>query len=262
MNILLTGASGLVGSILKDGLKEHTIIELDIKSGLDIRNKVSIEHVFESNTIDCVIHAAALKDINESFVRTDDYYQTNVVGTRNLIELADKYNVGKFIFMSSGSIVFSRNPYTFFKEISEHEVLNRKVGSGICLRLVSVLKTFGVYQVNQTSLIDNMLRVLHGKLDVFKLFSNTMRKFVTPEQVVNKIRILVLNDKNSIARFEDCICINTKQVLEIFIRVFGNIKHEIVEHRHWESNIETGVRNVHLMENVLKDMKHLPVVFS
>ena len=260
MKILITGVNGLVGSIIKESLStDYEVVGVDIEE-MDIRNIYLVHNVFVQHTFDVVIHCAALKDINESFIYKENYFKTNVIGTQNLLEIADKYKVPKFIFMSSNSICFSRNPYTFFKEISEYDVLNRKYGIGICLRLESVLRTFGVYSVNKTSLLDNMLRTYYGYKEVFELYGNNQRRFITPELLTNKIIDVLDINTNQIVSFESPICISTYHILCLFQEHIGKINYCISE-RDWETNLIQDDLNVNLYIQALQKIKNLPLKF-
>ena len=65
MKIVITGSSGFIGSHLKDSLKEHDIIEWDIKLGKDIRN-----FTLDKN-VDFIIHLAGL--MSESLYKYQMY---------------------------------------------------------------------------------------------------------------------------------------------------------------------------------------------
>ena len=54
---------------------------------IDICDKNGLRKVFNQNTIDCVIHIAALKSVNESCHSPIKYYSVNVGGSINLIEI-------------------------------------------------------------------------------------------------------------------------------------------------------------------------------
>ena len=75
----------------------------------DIRDKKSItsifkKAIFDKNPIDAVIHLAALKSVNESLERTLYYWETNVFGSINLLDVMKTYNCKRIIFSSSATI--------------------------------------------------------------------------------------------------------------------------------------------------------------
>ncbi|KAM0789844.1 hypothetical protein ACM66B_006691 [Microbotryomycetes sp. NB124-2] len=74
----------------------------------DIRSRSSLEDVFaqyatatRSSRIVSAIHFAALKSVSESISNPVGYYQVNVGGTLNLIDVLAKWNAKKLVFSSS-----------------------------------------------------------------------------------------------------------------------------------------------------------------
>ena len=133
-HILLTGASGFVGTNFLDYLaknnkdisvraliydkdieKKHPVVE---KINGDIRDYENLEKVFTGAPLDGIIHlAAVIKSPQEK-----DYTEVNVEGTRNLVRLAEKYGVKKFIFPSSDFVLYedvAPNPYGISKRKCE-----------------------------------------------------------------------------------------------------------------------------------------------
>ena len=75
----------------------------------DIRDKKFLQNTFEKaliegNPIEAVIHFAGLKSVNESIEKPLLYWETNVVGTINLLEAMQFYNCKKIVFSSSATI--------------------------------------------------------------------------------------------------------------------------------------------------------------
>lgn len=70
----------------------------------DIRNTDLLRDIFTIHNIDCVIHFAALKSVNESQLYPDLYYDVNVNGSKNLFNVMQEYNCKKLIYSSSAAI--------------------------------------------------------------------------------------------------------------------------------------------------------------
>lgn len=119
---LVTGGCGFIGSHIVDRLlaEGHTVRVIDNYSTgreanlehqkgnpnltiypLDIRNKESIEPIFEG--IDYVFHMAALADIVPSIQKPGEYYSSNVLGTYNVAECAKAANIKKLVYAASSS---------------------------------------------------------------------------------------------------------------------------------------------------------------
>ena len=120
--VLITGGAGYIGShAVKLFLeKKYEVIVIDnlsrgFKQSLeilekfgklkfiegDLRNKSDIEKVFKNQKIDAVIHFAALCSVNESMEKPEMYFENNVLGTLNLLEMMKKFKTDKLIFSST-----------------------------------------------------------------------------------------------------------------------------------------------------------------
>ncbi|MCD6522600.1 MAG: NAD(P)-dependent oxidoreductase [Candidatus Diapherotrites archaeon] len=106
MRILITGATGLVGKrLLKRLSKKHNIIAVSRKKGkirgakkiivADITNPSDLIPL-KDEQFDVVYHLAAELDENSHSV-----WDTNVEGTRNLLEICKEKDIQRFIFLSS-----------------------------------------------------------------------------------------------------------------------------------------------------------------
>jgi len=127
MKILLPCGAGYIGSHTTVELQSqgHDVVIFDnfsnsdpgvlerieqisgVKSVLvegDLMAKSQIHSVFEKNKIDAVIHFAALKSVGESVAEPLRYYQNNITGTLNLLEVMEQHRVSTLIFSSSATV--------------------------------------------------------------------------------------------------------------------------------------------------------------
>ena len=120
MNFLVTGGAGFIGSHTADLLLNHGH-EVQIVDNLSGGNLKNIEHLrshkkfsfinkcindllpSDLNPPDYVIHFAGIGDIVPSIEYPLDYIKTNVLGTVNILELARKFKVKKFVYAASSS---------------------------------------------------------------------------------------------------------------------------------------------------------------
>ena len=117
--IIGTGLSGLVGSRIVELLKDKFgFVDFSLDTGVNILDKENLATAFEKNKdAIAVLHLAAFTDTNTAWNQKGDKsgicYQLNVEGTRNILELVQKYNQ-YFIYIST-DFVFDGNknaPYT------------------------------------------------------------------------------------------------------------------------------------------------------
>lgn len=115
MNVLVTGGGGFMGmALIKRLIQEgHKVTSFSRREyplhwalGItsiqaDITDYKALEKACEDR--DVVFHVAAKVGIWGEY---DDYYSTNVTGTRNVIEACRKQGVGRIVFTSSSSVVF------------------------------------------------------------------------------------------------------------------------------------------------------------
>ncbi|KAF9085513.1 hypothetical protein BGX23_009595 [Mortierella sp. AD031] len=71
---------------------------------VDLLDGVALEAVFQLYTFSACIHFAGLKAVGESSQIPLGYYQTNITGTLNLVQLLQKYNCRNLIFSSSATV--------------------------------------------------------------------------------------------------------------------------------------------------------------
>jgi len=140
--VLITGAAGSIGSeivrqvlnfkpakiILLDqaesalyDLEQELIIytkTIEIVVG-DIANLSRIERVFSHFNPDFVFHAAAYKHVPLMENNPCEAIETNVQGTKNLVDLSDKYKVKKFVMISTDKAVNPTNVMGASKRIAE-----------------------------------------------------------------------------------------------------------------------------------------------
>ncbi len=76
---------------------------IDVIDG-DIRDKISLQKVFDKYEIDSVIHFAGLKAVGESVEKPLEYYDNNIGGTLALCEVMRDNGCKKIVFSSSATV--------------------------------------------------------------------------------------------------------------------------------------------------------------
>ncbi|WP_438317042.1 GDP-mannose 4,6-dehydratase [Candidatus Caldatribacterium sp. SIUC1] len=86
----------------------YTLVEADIRNTEALRKRLSGEY-------DAIVHLAARAGVRPSVLDPASYYEVNVRGTLNLLELAKEWGVQQFVFASSSS-VYGANPNLPWRE--------------------------------------------------------------------------------------------------------------------------------------------------
>jgi FlaA1/EpsC-like NDP-sugar epimerase len=142
--ILVSGAAGSIGSGLVKQILEHKpkkillldqaespmydlnnellgkphSSELEVIIG-DIRNKERMQRLFAHAKPDIIYHAAAYKHVPLMESNPSEAIKTNVEGTRNLVDCALEFEVGKFVMISTDKAVNPTNVMGASKRIAE-----------------------------------------------------------------------------------------------------------------------------------------------
>ena len=112
MAILLTGASGFIGSHFHNVLPQKDFINLDLVEPTfnyqstfikgDIRNESDIVNAVSGKGIKSIISLAAKH--HDFGVGHDEYFDTNEDGTRLICKVATEFNINEIIFYSSVAV--------------------------------------------------------------------------------------------------------------------------------------------------------------
>jgi UDP-glucose 4-epimerase len=126
MKILVTGGAGFIGSHVVDTYidNEYEVVVVDdLSTGrlsnlnpaatfykLDIRSP-QLASVFEKELPDYVNHHAAQMDVRRSVIDPLFDADVNILGSINLIECAKKFEVKRFVYISTGGAVYGEPEY-------------------------------------------------------------------------------------------------------------------------------------------------------
>ncbi|MDJ0617719.1 MAG: nucleoside-diphosphate sugar epimerase/dehydratase [Calothrix sp. MO_192.B10] len=112
----------------------------------DIRFRERLKNAFEEFRPDVIFHAAAHKHVPLMELNSPEAITNNVIGTKNLVELAREYNVKHFVMISTDKAVNPTNIMGASKRIAEMLVLQAARESGnsyVAVRFGNVLGSRG-----------------------------------------------------------------------------------------------------------------------
>jgi len=143
-SVLVTGAGGSIGSELcrqicrfrpkKIALYERAesyLYELDLELKrnfpeveivpqlADVRDRRQLEKAFERAKPHVVFHAAAYKHVPMLELQPWKAIKNNIQGTRNLVDISDKFDVERFVFVSTDKAVRPANVMGASKRVAE-----------------------------------------------------------------------------------------------------------------------------------------------
>jgi CDP-paratose synthetase len=214
MTILLTGATGFLGSHLLEGLLENNYEVIIIKRSFsncwrieeflnkvisyDI-DKVTLNSIFEENSFDAVIHTATCYGRNGE---TDfEIFQTNVFNSMELLHCAIK-NRTKFFFNTDTLQATNLNPYTISK--SQFLSWGKQSAENSKINFIN-MKLEHLYgpKDDETKFIGWFIKQLKDEVPEIRLTAGTQKRdFIHVKDVVSAYLKLLENYKN-LDKFEE-----------------------------------------------------------
>lgn len=202
MKVLITGSEGFIGSHLlekfvKKGLKVRAFTQYHFQNNRgcleDIDKKLlkdvevvsgDIRDPFEMNlatkNCDYVINLAALIGIPYSFVAPKNYFDTNVIGTMNVLEASKKNNVKKIILTSTSEVygtaktvpikedhpLNAQSPYAASKISSDFLGMSYFYTYNLPITILRPFNTFGPRQSGRAIIPSILIQALENKKSI------------------------------------------------------------------------------------------------
>ena len=178
-NVLVTGATGFLGKylieellnndyeVVAQGRKENVLSDIKEKYNVKIL-KCSLDEIKNVELkVDYVIHAAALSTV---WGKWEDFYNSNVIGTENVIDFCKKNNVKRLVYVSSPSIYSAKYDRLNIKEddFDKNNQLNFYIKSKILAEnLINsieddklekvIIRPRGLFGIGDTSIIPRLI---------------------------------------------------------------------------------------------------------
>jgi UDP-glucose 4-epimerase len=274
MKILITGNSGYIGSHLTKLLNKRTDLKL---YGLDkaspqiaidtflYQNITFNQHWNIDEEFDCVIHLAAEVAVGRSVNNPILYYQTNTIGTLNVLK---NIKTKRFIHASTGSAGPMNNPYGISKRAAEQIVdqycRENKIPFTI-FRFYNVTGSDGFDPTNPDGLMWNLMNA--QKTGTFNLFGDdydtedgsAVRDYTHVNEICSSVIEAIDQSTNQIENLGHGSGTTVKQMIELYKRV-NNCDFEVTICPRRDGDLESSVldtpsqfmKKLYTMEDLLK----------
>ena len=219
--VLVTGATGFLGKylieellnndyeVVAQGRKENVLSDIKEKYNAQIL-KCSLDEIKNVELkVDYVIHAAALSTV---WGKWEDFYNSNVVGTENVIDFCKKNNIKRLVYVSSPSIYSAKCDRLNIKEedFDKNNQLNFYIKSKILAEnLINsieddklekvIIRPRGLFGIGDTSIIPRLIKA-NRKIGI-PLFNDgrNIVDITCVENVALALR-LAIESKNAVGR--------------------------------------------------------------
>ena len=195
MTILVTGGAGFIGSNLLHHLintVDEEIICIDkltyaadrnnVPDGMkfyatDIADEHNCEYIFKKHKPKTIFHLAAESHVDNSIKDCSLFLHTNINGTVNLLNLSVKYEVERFMHISTDEVYGSidegyftelsnyapRNPYSASKAASDHFVMAYHTTYGLPTIITNCSNNYGPRQDAEKMIAKTITNLMQGK---------------------------------------------------------------------------------------------------
>jgi len=269
MKYVITGGAGFIGNNIakllikkghdvdiidnlhtgrKENLKE--IIDKINFYQIDIQKKNDLEKIIKN--CDGIFHEAALTAVPESFEKPKEYHDVNVIGTKNIFEIAQKENI-RAVYASSSSI-YGDVKNTPIKENADRKPINpygqtklddELLAEKLSKNNVSIigLRYFNVYGIGQIGSYAGVITKFLENIKNQKSFivngnGNQIRDFIHVKDVAQaNITAMESKTKNGFFNIGTGIPTSINDLAKLMIEL-SNHKYEIIHGPQLEGDIE------------------------
>ena len=243
LKILITGGSGFIGTNLFHELtkRDHDVYRIDLSNTnlnnykrCDVSNIRVLNQVFDQNiNFDYVYHLAAEYGRWNGEDYYEDVWQSNVIGTKNILEMQTKYKF-KLVFFSSAEVYGDYNGI-----MSEDVMVKNKISDTYMMNDYAISKWAGELMcMNAYNMFGNeIVRVrpvnCYGPHEHYTPYRGFIPKFIY-QALHNEGYTVYLNHKRIIDYVEDS-CTTISNIIDNFI---PGESYNIGSKAEWERDIK------------------------
>ena len=270
--ILVTGGTGSFGKafvrrILNYKIKKIIIFSRDELKQFEMRNYFKdnrldfyIGDVRETNSIveafegvDCVFHAAALKQVPSSEFFPLEAIKTNALGTENVINCCLEKNVKNFVLLSTDKAVYPINAMGFSKAMAEKIVI-AKSRSLSKKKLKLTVTRYGNVIASRGSVVPYFIDQAKKNKPITLTDNRMTRFFMTLDEALDLISYAFAKGKHGSIYVKKCNTVKIEDVAQVIkSKLKSKSKIVTIGLRHGEKIYETLISENEMIRAKQKD---------
>ena len=272
MRVLITGATGFLGKYIIEEFAKHNCKIIAFGRNADIgkslENCTFVQGDFtnyrEINNatkgVDVVIHAGALCTVWGNW---QDFYNTNVLGTKNVLNACLENSIKKFVFVSSSSVYSCPHDRLNIKEneVDETNDLNFYIKTKIMAEKLindyrkkhgiscSIIRPHGIFGIGDVSIMPRLLKV-NKKIGI-PLFNkgNNLIDIVCAENIAYSLWLAANSEKSGTYNITNGEITTYKELVG---RIFSGLG---MEAKHFNMNFKVAYFIAGVIEKIYKILK-------
>lgn len=245
-NVLITGGSGFIGTHLVrlslENADSVTVVDLASNSNpevnhiqCDIRNLQTMLARMPSS-IDTIFHLAARTSVLESITDPQTTFQTNVLGTQNVLEVGRILGASHFLTSSTNAVVGNfegdtitesstlnpLTPYGSTKAAAEMLAHSYSASYGVSSTMLRLTNVYGEGMWKKDSIVPRLMRTALGR-GQFSIYGDgdQFRDYVHVSDVVNAFINLATKDFTGPVIIGSGESVTVKQLISLVSEVVG-----------------------------------------
>jgi UDP-N-acetylglucosamine 4,6-dehydratase/5-epimerase len=258
--LLISGGTGSFGNavlkrFLNTNIKEIRIFSRDEKKQDDMRRfynnlkiKFYIGDVRDSNSIDrpmhgvdFVFHAAALKQVPSCEFFPIEAVKTNILGTDNILQAAEKHNIKRLVVLSTDKAVYPINAMGMSKALMEKTMVARSRNNNEASQIFCGTR-YGNVMASRGSVIPLFIEQIKAKMPLSITDPNMTRFMMTLDDAVNLVLYGFEYGKPGDIFVQKAPSVTIENLAKAMIELYNSdSKIKIIGTRHGEKLFETLV---------------------
>jgi UDP-glucose 4-epimerase len=203
----------------------------------DVRDTNSVENVV--NGVDYIFHAAALKQVPSCEFFPMEAVKTNIIGTNNVLNAAEKFNVNKVVVLSTDKAAYPINAMGMSKALMEKVTIAKSRNLKSTNSILSITR-YGNVMASRGSVIPLFISQIKANKPITITDPNMTRFMMTLEQAVDLVLFAFENANQGDLFVQKAPATTIKILAESLIELYDS-KSEIrvIGTRHGEKLYET-----------------------